>query len=541
MLRILLPRTAVVPLLVTLTGCHREPQNRDNKSVRSPVGAISATAPPQTSAQATPRATANASIAGSATPQPSAPDFSPASFAARKPPEDGPRLYAKTRHVWIYAEPDASKQWIGYLWTGGSVRLRDAKPRYGIACDTFYAIEPRGYVCTDGGRATLDPKDPVVVATTPYAPRTDQSFLHRYGESRGAPLYLAPPTVEQQRYRESDLLAHGKRVQAALEGRPRNALLEGVDLSASPEGSLTFPKLSPSVHEAHGQLKARSTVAYSAEVRSAGRDFLLTSDYRFIPKDRVMVYENHFFHGLKLDDQHQLPIAWFRDANRPHYRRIADGTFAPTEQVFARHSYVTLTTQISKSGGRTYIQTADGDWLLESDASIPKLAPKTPWDSVVGEVDKSPLRPKGRATWIEVSIYGGWLIAYEGTRPVFTTLISAGRGGGPQSGRELLETGSTPVGRFAITSKVTTATMIAPNDYIHSEVPYAQVFSGPYALHSAYWHNNWGQLMSGGCINLSPIDAQYMFQWTEPPAPAGWYGTRWLPYLEPSTTLIVRR
>lgn len=289
------------------------------------------------------------------------------------------------------------------------------------------------------------------------------------------------------------------------------------------------------------ELKARSTVAYSAEIRFAGRDFLLTSDYRFIPKDRVSVYANRTFSGLKLDQSHTLPLAWFRDPDRPKLQRTTDGQFVATGQTFPIHGHVELTGKRENQNGTVYLETKENVWVKELDVSIPKLAQKTPWDAAVGKPDTSPLRPKGRATWIDVSISEGWLIAYEGTTPVFTTLISPGRGGAPQPGRAPLETAATPLGRFSITGKFVTSTMVAPHDYIHSEVPYAQNFSGPYALHSAYWHDNWGHLMSGGCINLSPIDALYMFQWTEPPAPADWYGTRWLPYREPATTLIIRR
>jgi hypothetical protein len=366
-------------------------------------------------------------------------------------------------------------------------------------------------------------------------------FPHRYGESRGAPLYRTLPNEQEQRYREGDLTAHLTRIQHALDGKQRHSLLEGVDLTPSPEGTLEFPKLSPSVYEAHNELKNRSTVAYSAKIRYLGRDFLLTSDYRFVPKDRVAVYENRFFRGLKLGNELKLPIAWFRDPNRPKFKRAKNGQFEPTAEVFPYHGYVALTGKSETVDGKTYLESKSGEWVNSSDASVPKVAKKTPWDADVGTNDTSPQRPKGRATWIEVSISEGWLLAYEGTNPVFTTLISPGRGGAPQPGRDPLETSATPLGRFAITGKFVSSTMIAPHDYIHSEVPYAQNFSGPYALHSAYWHDNWGHLMSGGCINLSPIDALYLFQWTEPPAPPDWYGTRWLPYLEPATTLLIRR
>jgi hypothetical protein len=530
-----LPGALLLPL--TLVACQRErPGAQESHRATNP--AVATSNRPQTAGtNASPTPTLSTSNHPDSAPK----EWSREAFAQRTVPTDGPRLYAKTRHVWIYGEPDASKQWIGYLWTGGSVRLRDTKPRYGIACNTFYAIEPRGYVCADGDRVTTDPKDPVVVATFPYSPRTDAPFPHRYGESRGAPLYLKLPTEQEQRYREGDLTAHLRHVSSAREGHERHPSLLDVDLTPAPEGPFELPKLAPSVHEAHGELKTRSTVAYSAEVRFLGRDFLLTSDYRFIPKDRVAVYPKSTFAGVRLNEQIRLPLAWFRDARVPKVKRHPEGGFTVLDESFERLTYVMLTGKREVDGGTAYLETRDGFWVKEANAVVPKLAAKTPWDAEVGHADESPMRPKGRATWIEVSLLEGWLLAYEGTRPVFTTLISPGKGGLPRAGHDPLENSATPLGRFSITGKFISSTMVAPHDYIHSEVPFAQNFTGPYALHSAYWHDRWGHLMSGGCINLSPIDALYLFQWTEPQAPPGWYGTRWLPYLEPATTLLVHR
>ena len=61
---------------------------------------------------------------------------------------------------------------------------------------------------------------------------------------------------------------------------------------------------------------------------------------------------------------------------------------------------------------------------------------------------------------------------------------------------------------------------------VHAEVQFTQNFDGPYALHGAYWHDRWGEKMSGGCVNLAPIDAKRMFEWTEPRLPPGWHGMR---------------
>jgi lipoprotein-anchoring transpeptidase ErfK/SrfK len=125
-----------------------------------------------------------------------------------------------------------------------------------------------------------------------------------------------------------------------------------------------------------------------------------------------------------------------------------------------------------------------------------------------------------------VSIQGGWLIAFEGNEPRYVTLISPGRGGTPVPHHPLLATASTPLGTFSINTKIVTATMEAPNELVHSDVPWVQNFVGPYALHTAYWHDDWGDAVSGGCVNLSPIDARYLFDFTEPKLPPGWHAVR---------------
>ena len=64
---------------------------------------------------------------------------------------------------------------------------------------------------------------------------------------------------------------------------------------------------------------------------------------------------------------------------------------------------------------------------------------------------------------------------------------------------------------------------------------------GPHALHAAYWHDAWGERMSGGCVNLAPIDAKRLFAWSEPEVPEGWYGLRSVKEMGPATVVVVRR
>jgi lipoprotein-anchoring transpeptidase ErfK/SrfK len=115
------------------------------------------------------------------------------------------------------------------------------------------------------------------------------------------------------------------------------------------------------------------------------------------------------------------------------------------------------------------------------------------------------------------------LIAYEGERPVYATLVSTGRGktGDPKT------TSATVQGVFFIQSKHVSTTMDgsggATSHDLH-DVPYVQYFQGNYALHGAYWHDDFGKVMSSGCVNLAPADAAWLFEWTDPGVPAGWHG-----------------
>ncbi len=545
------PAPLWLSLLAALACTAKPKHDRPTSHARQPVSSAHSPALSTATADSSLASSADSSLASSADsarPTPPTPSAAPTpplwtdeASALRRLPTDGPRVYAKTRHIWIYPEPDLGRQWIGFLWTGGSARLKTGREVIGRGCPRMVELEPRGWVCVDDKRATLNPDDPLLKALYPYSPRLDSPWPHRYGESRGMPRYLTLPSSEEQRAREPGLRDQLERLRKARAGEGLSAFLKDVDLAPAPERALAFPAHLPSVHEAHGRLTERSTVAYSAEARRDGRDFLLTSDYEWVPKDRVAVYPAISFQGVHFDAAIKPPLAFFRTKARPSYLPSPQGAMQPTGREYARLSYVLLSGKQRSEQGHRYLETSQGDYVDSLDAVLPELAKTTPWGSPLNSdpTASDPQQPAGRATWISVSIDGGWLLAYEGHRPVFATLISPGRGGPAQRGRDPLETAATPTGRFKITGKFASSTMIAPGELIHSEVPYPQNFTGPYAIHTAYWHDNWGNRMSGGCINVSPLDGYFLFHFTEPVIPEGWYGRRWLPHLEPATTLLV--
>ena len=113
------------------------------------------------------------------------------------------------------------------------------------------------------------------------------------------------------------------------------------------------------------------------------------------------------------------------------------------------------------------------------------------------------------AKWIDVDLTRQRLTAYQGNTPVFEAAVSTGLPNTP-----------TIVGKFRIYWKLTAADMIGPG-YNLRDVPYTMYFHGGYALHGTYWHSNFGQPMSHGCVNLRTEDAEWLFDWVDPSLPAG--------------------
>jgi lipoprotein-anchoring transpeptidase ErfK/SrfK len=60
--------------------------------------------------------------------------------------------------------------------------------------------------------------------------------------------------------------------------------------------------------------------------------------------------------------------------------------------------------------------------------------------------------------------------------------------------------------------------------YSIDDVPFVQYYEGSFALHGAFWHQNFGREQSHGCVNLAPYDAKHLFFWSEPSLPRGWHG-----------------
>lgn len=117
--------------------------------------------------------------------------------------------------------------------------------------------------------------------------------------------------------------------------------------------------------------------------------------------------------------------------------------------------------------------------------------------------------------WVEVDLSDQKLLAWEGDKLFLETAVSTGLPWWP-----------TPQGEFRIWIKLRATRMEGGEGryyYNLPNVPYVMYFYNDkvpkargYGLHGAYWHNDFGNPRSHGCVNL-PIDiAQQLYLWTSP-------------------------
>ena len=110
---------------------------------------------------------------------------------------------------------------------------------------------------------------------------------------------------------------------------------------------------------------------------------------------------------------------------------------------------------------------------------------------------------------IVVDLSKATLYAYDGDTLFMQESISTG-----------LEFTPTPRGTFAVFKKTPSRYMQGPIPEVSDQyydlpgVPWNLYFtSGGAVIHGAYWHDNFGQPWSHGCVNLEPQAAKKLYQW----------------------------
>jgi len=262
-------------------------------------------------------------------------------------------------------------------------------------------------------------------------------------------------------------------------------------------------------------------VSWTKEFDAHGRTWLLTPNMYLLPKDKVRIKPDlPNLKGIDLREHPDVdfPLTFMWDGDTSKWRRGEDGKLYETDEKWPRHTFVPATDKLVDGPGTNFRELRDGTYIRWLDASLIQKAPFRP--SEVGPEEK----------WVYIKVMWGYLIAYEGDTPVYVTAISPGAAGLAKS-QFSTRRGKNFVGWKMLASDMSGVQNKKP--WFVDEVPWSQYYWGNYALHGAWWHNNFGRPMSHGCINLSPPDAKFMFGWTEPALPEGWWAViRDYPYIK---------
>lgn len=135
--------------------------------------------------------------------------------------------------------------------------------------------------------------------------------------------------------------------------------------------------------------------------------------------------------------------------------------------------------------------------------------------------DLSPIHPSAPDKRIIVNLNHQTLTAYEGQQEVYFCRVSTGARF--NAAGEAVEKWSTPIGPHPIWRKSISFHMqggSVESGWDTPGVSWTSLFVGEgVAIHSTFWHNDFGTPRSHGCVNTTPEDAKWIFRWTEPNIP----------------------
>lgn len=450
--------------------------------------------------------------------------------------------------VAIYDKPNLSSRKLGYLRLG--TRLRVTPKIAGEGCAKgFHQLSQGGYACASKG-LVVDTKPPYMYRP-PSPPRVDQALPYDYGfvRSWNVPMWWRIPNSAEltqaaeerarlEAAREGMVLAATAGPAAELAEANPAAVAKLPSVDAEPE-STPAPAPAPAPAPMAGPvapapapklplspetpwLERGFFVSLSEKIEESGRGWWRTARGAFLEAKHLSSYQAKDFHGNVLGEI-VFPFGYVMSKEGTKVFELGEDGKLKKVGMLERRTFVALSEE-TEIEGKAYMLTTDGTLLRKDDLRLAEPQPLPeglqPWER-----------------WIDVSLAKQMLVAYEGTRPVFTTLVSTGRRNTAE------EPFDTPTGRWRIRSKHVSTTMdgntASDGNYSIQDVPWAMFFEGSYALHGAFWHEGFGRVRSHGCVNLGPSDARWLFYWTTPFLPEGWHGVH-AHEGSPGTTVVVR-
>lgn len=364
----------------------------------------------------------------------------------------------------LYPRPGAANA-IGWAHVGTWLPAAEvAEDSAGCRQGAWYRTAGGAYLCTEDGFELRD---------TPPAPPTPDP---RPDTTRPSPFrYVKAATREALRLSRRPTEAEAAAIDAAMQRGDRYS------------GDLV-----------ERRLNGTYLIATIGKETIAGTEYLRTVRDMYVRAQDTEPKPTPAMHGERLGDDVQLPLAFVLDKGPLHCDR--GGSLAQCG-IAEKHARFPVQSTVERDGAR-WVQGPDGIALPEAAVRVARRTER-------------PADVPADSKWIHVDLAQQTLVAYEGDRPVYATLVSSG-----QEGFE------TPTGLYQVQRKYLTKTMRGkdPDGYYEvQEVPWTMYYDGNYAIHGAYWHNNFGRTRSHGCTNVPPADARWLYYWTTLELPQGWH------------------
>lgn len=128
-------------------------------------------------------------------------------------------------------------------------------------------------------------------------------------------------------------------------------------------------------------------------------------------------------------------------------------------------------------------------------------------DNGIPDPYRAPIHQEGKS--IEISLGKQTLFAYENGRLVNSFLVSTG-----------IPVFPTPTGSFYVSQKTPVKHYVGnygPGSPYNFDLPGVKwnlrIGGTSMLIHGAYWHNNFGHVMSHGCVNLAYPNAEWIYNW----------------------------
>lgn len=530
---------AIAGIALWSGGCSGEPP--PGASTESPSRASYLPPPSSSAIVPAPTATAVASAAADA--------GADAAEVADDKPYAGPLLGALAIQTPVYPAMKFTKERLGYIRLGGKVPV-DPRPIKAENCPAnWYKLVDGGYVCAK--YATLDMSN-AALKLGMTAPNLEEllPYKYAYNTAHGTPLYKSVPSKEDmikyEPYLEAAKKARKKaKDEAAKEkaeddaGAPATPSVYDDDAGAPPSTATLLPdagepaeepekpwwqqnepgkplnvKLADLESDADGTVAKRMVKGFFIAVDKTfgwnSRLWYKTTEGLVAPADRMYIVKAPASKGIDVPDGVKQ-VGFITAAKAAKYTWDPEKKKISVSGSVPRFAAFGLTGQTISKETIVYRQTSEGWWMKAIDGT---------W----AEAGEAPSEVKPGEKWIDVNLTRKTLMAMAGDKPAYAALISPGR-----RNKNKKKDHPTIQGTFRIREKHIAVTMDGDGTvsgdlpYSIQDVPYVEYFEGSYALHTAFWHNNFGREMSHGCVNLSPLDAKKLFFWSEPKLPRGWH------------------